>query len=240
MTAKQNEDQRCGKVAKLVRDGVAFSAALRQCDVKAAAFQRWQKNTAGSSLQNLWDMHSVNLGTADAVHATLREAIISGVLKPGDKLGEEYLASEFHVSRTPVREALTRLCAERLAVRMARRGLIVRSVSEREVLDFYAVRVALDGLAAKLAAKPEAIRALTLYRAKIQSLLELGFGFEPCQLGDLTDRVFGLQQQYGLLTNDAMVLAVALRLKANALVSSDKAFRDIKEPDLYTPTDLRL
>ena len=93
--------------------------------------------------------------------------------------------------------------------------------------------------AAKLAAKPDAIRGLTLYRAKVQSLLELGFGFEPCQLGDLTDRVFALQQQYGLLTNDAMVLAVALRLKANALVSSDKAFRDIKEPDVYAPTDLR-
>lgn len=93
--------------------------------------------------------------------------------------------------------------------------------------------------AAKLAAKPDAIRGLTLYRAKVQSLPELGFGFGPCQLGDLTDRVFGLPQKYGLLTNDAMVLAVALRLKANALVSSDKAFRDIKEPDVYAPTDLR-
>ena len=93
--------------------------------------------------------------------------------------------------------------------------------------------------AAKLAAKPDAIRALTLYRAKVQSLLELGFGFEPCQLGDLTDRAFGLQEQYGLLANDAMVLAVALRLKANALVSGDKAFRDIEQPVVYAPTDLR-
>jgi predicted nucleic acid-binding protein len=93
--------------------------------------------------------------------------------------------------------------------------------------------------AAKLAAKPDAIRGLTLYRAKVHSLLELGFGFEPCTLSDLTDRVFALQQQYGLLTNDAMVLAVALRVKANALVSSDKAFRDVKEPDVYVPTDLR-
>ena len=89
-------------------------------------------------------------------------------------------------------------------------------------------------------AKPDAIRGLTLYHAKVQSLLELGFGFEPCQLGDLTDRVFGLQQQYGLLTNDAMVLAVAIRLKADALVSGDKAFCDVKEPDVYAPTDLRL
>ncbi len=93
--------------------------------------------------------------------------------------------------------------------------------------------------AARLASKPEAIRGLTLYRAKVTSLLDLGFGFEPCQLGDLTERAFALQESYGLLTNDAMVLAVALRLKANALVSGDKAFRDIAEPDLYAPTDLR-
>lgn len=153
MATIKNEDQQCGKVAKLLRDGVQLSAALRQCNVKAAAFRRWQKKIEGSSLQNLWDRHAEHQGTADAVHATLREAIISGVLKPGDTLGEEFLASEFHISRTPVREALTRLSAERLAVRMPRRGLTVRSVSENEVLDFYAVRVALDGLAAKLAAK---------------------------------------------------------------------------------------
>lgn len=93
--------------------------------------------------------------------------------------------------------------------------------------------------AARLAAKPETIRGLTLYRAKVKSLLDLGFSFEPCQLGDLTERAFALQEKYGLLTNDAVVLAVALRLKANALVSADKAFHDIAEPDVYGPTDLR-
>jgi len=153
MTARSSEDQQCRKVAQLLREGVQLSAALRQCDIKAAVFRRWQKATQASPLQSLWDRHSLSLGTADAVHATLREAIISGLLKAGDKLGEESLATEFHVSRTPVREALTRLGAERLAVRTPRRGLTVRSVSEHEVLDFYAVRVSLDGLAAKLAAK---------------------------------------------------------------------------------------
>ena len=94
--------------------------------------------------------------------------------------------------------------------------------------------------AARLAAKPDAVRSLTLYRAKVKSLLDLGFGFEPCQLDDLTERAFALQERYGLLTNDSVVLAVALRLKADALVSSDKAFRSIAELDVYYPTDLRL
>ena len=94
--------------------------------------------------------------------------------------------------------------------------------------------------AAKLAAKPDAVRGLTLYRAKVKSLLDLGFGFEPCQLGDLTERAFALQEKYGLLTNDAVVLAVALRLEADCLVSRDKGFEGIDELDLYFPTDLRL
>lgn len=94
--------------------------------------------------------------------------------------------------------------------------------------------------AARLAAKPEAVRGLTLHRAKLKSLLDLGFGFEACQLTDLTERAFALQEQHGLLTNDAVVLAVAQRLKADALVSSDKAFQSVTVPVVYSPTDLRL
>ena len=94
--------------------------------------------------------------------------------------------------------------------------------------------------ASRLASKPDAIRSLSLYRAKIKSLIDLGFGFESCQLEDLTERAFALQEEYGLLTNDAVVLAVALRLKADALISSDRGFRDIKAISIYYPTDLRL
>jgi len=49
-----------------------------------------------------------------------------------------------------------------------------------------------------------------------------------------------LQERYGLLTNDAVVLAVALRLKADVLVSSDKAFRGVSELEIYYPNDLRI
>lgn len=94
--------------------------------------------------------------------------------------------------------------------------------------------------ASRLASRPEAIRSLTLYKAKVRALLDLGFGFEPCLLPDLLDSAFALQERHGLLTNDAMVLAVALRLKADVLVSSDKAFRGVAELDVYFPTDLRL
>jgi len=94
--------------------------------------------------------------------------------------------------------------------------------------------------AGRLAAKPDAIKELGIYRAKVQALVNLGLGFEACTLDDLIKKVFGLQEKYGLLTNDAMVLAVAIRLKADALVSSDKAFHVVTEVAVHCPTDLRI
>jgi DNA-binding GntR family transcriptional regulator len=90
---------------------------------------------------------------ADGVYEALREAIVSKRLLPGDRLAEEQLAKQFGVSRTPVREALLRLETEQFATRVARRGLVVRPIPEAEVLEVYAVRAALDGLAASLAAE---------------------------------------------------------------------------------------
>jgi DNA-binding GntR family transcriptional regulator len=90
---------------------------------------------------------------ADAVYDALREAIVGKRLLPGDRLAEEQLARQFGVSRTPVREALLRLETEQFAARVARRGLVVRPIPEAEVLEVYAVRAALDGLAATLAAE---------------------------------------------------------------------------------------
>jgi predicted nucleic acid-binding protein len=94
--------------------------------------------------------------------------------------------------------------------------------------------------AARLAEKPDAVRALSLYRAKVKALVDMGLGFEACTLPDLTDAAFGLQQKYGLLTNDSLVLAVAIRREADAIVSTDKGFQSIKEIPVYRPTDFRI
>ena len=93
--------------------------------------------------------------------------------------------------------------------------------------------------ASRLAVKPDAIKSLTLYQTKVQALLDLSFGFEPCTLNDLTKTAFLMQKKYGLLTNDAVVLSVAIRLQADALVSSDKSFRSVTELAVHYPTDLR-
>jgi DNA-binding GntR family transcriptional regulator len=90
--------------------------------------------------------------TADAVHGALVEGIELGWLVPGSRLGEEFLAGHFSVSRTPVREALMRLEAERLVARDRTRGLIVVRITVEQIIEMYVVREALDGAAAKLAA----------------------------------------------------------------------------------------
>jgi predicted nucleic acid-binding protein len=94
--------------------------------------------------------------------------------------------------------------------------------------------------AARLANKPDAVRGLSLYQAKVRALVDLGLRFERCTQDDLLLSAFEFQKRYGLLTNDAVVLAVAQRLEADCLVSNDKAFREITEMDVFYPSDLRL
>jgi DNA-binding GntR family transcriptional regulator len=82
----------------------------------------------------------------------LKEAIYLGDLRPGQHLVETSLAQSFKVSRTPIREALTRLEQDGLLVR-TRMGLQVRERSPGEVLDIYEVRILLEGAAGRTAAE---------------------------------------------------------------------------------------
>jgi DNA-binding GntR family transcriptional regulator len=101
---------------------------------------------------SLWHDRAGKSATSDAVHATLHEAIILGLLPPGARLAEEELGALLGVSRTPIREALFRLEAEHLAVRIQRRGLEVRRITPAEILETYEVRQDLAALATRLAA----------------------------------------------------------------------------------------
>jgi DNA-binding GntR family transcriptional regulator len=104
-------------------------------------------------LRALWDQQSVDGATSDVVYRALHEAIVTSILPAGQWLGEVQLARLFEVSRTPVREAILRLEAEHLAVRIPRRGLVVSKITPQETIDVYVVREAIDGLAAALAAE---------------------------------------------------------------------------------------
>ena len=83
----------------------------------------------------------------DVVFNTLREAILKGELKPGERL------MKLGVSRTPIREAIRMLEQEGLAVTMPRKGAEVAKMTLKDMEDVLEVREALDELAAKIACK---------------------------------------------------------------------------------------
>lgn len=80
----------------------------------------------------------------------LRQAIISGGLEPGRRLTERELTEMMGVSRTVVREALRQLESEGLVAIIPNKGPVVRELSVTEARDLYAIRAALEGLAARL------------------------------------------------------------------------------------------
>jgi predicted nucleic acid-binding protein len=94
--------------------------------------------------------------------------------------------------------------------------------------------------ARQLAEKPDVVKKLTMYRDKVGALITLGLGFEPCQENDLMDKAFEIQERDGLLTNDSLIAAIALRIKADLLVSADTRFQTIKEIQVYAPSDVKL
>lgn len=87
----------------------------------------------------------------DVVFNTLRRAILTGELKPGERLMEIHLANRLGVSRTPIREAIRKLELEGLVIMIPRRGAEVAQITEKSLKDVLEVRRALDALCAELA-----------------------------------------------------------------------------------------
>jgi GntR family transcriptional regulator, trigonelline degradation regulator len=93
----------------------------------------------------------------------LRNSIISGRLRPGERLVERELISMMAVSRTVVREALRQLESEGLVAIIPNKGPVVRTLTVEEAQDLYAIRAVLEGLAARLfteQAHPEEVQQL--------------------------------------------------------------------------------
>lgn len=100
---------------------------------------------------------SASLEVADRV----REAVLAGALKPGERVNEVHLSRNLGVSRTPTRAALHALAAEGLLDYERNRGFTVRDYTFGEISDAYEIRAVLEGLACRFAAQrglPEAER----------------------------------------------------------------------------------
>jgi len=87
----------------------------------------------------------------DVVFNTLRQAILRGELKPGERLMEIQLANKLGVSRTPIREAIRKLELEGLVLMIPRKGAEVAEITEKSLKDVLEIRRALEDLAVRLA-----------------------------------------------------------------------------------------
>ncbi|MCW0001535.1 GntR family transcriptional regulator [Pararhizobium sp. YC-54] len=97
---------------------------------------------------------SVTPGLIEKIAEQIHSKIASGEYKPGERLKQELLAEQFGVSRTPIREALSRLEATGIIQQMgAKRSAVVASPSARDVREIYQVRAELEGFAVQLASR---------------------------------------------------------------------------------------
>lgn len=108
---------------------------------------------------------------------TIRDAILKGSLKPGERVSEPELAERFGISRTPIREAFRQLESEGYLEVVPRKGAVVASLSERDVVEFYAIKSILEGHAARIAAERMSerdVERLEAINAKLQQIAAAG------------------------------------------------------------------
>lgn len=113
----------------------------------------------------------------DVVFNTLRQAILRGELKPGERLMEIQLANKLGVSRTPIREAIRKLELEGLVLMVPRKGAEVAEITEKNMLDVLEVRKALEELAAELACEritKEQIQEMKVAAREFENTLKSG------------------------------------------------------------------
>ncbi|MBR0085593.1 MAG: GntR family transcriptional regulator [Lachnospiraceae bacterium] len=119
------------------------------------------------------DDNSVSLRIS--VFNALKNAIMRGELKPGERLMETHLADRLDVSRTPVREAIRMLDKEGLVVMVPRKGAHVAAMTEKDLTDVIEVREAIEKLAIELTSRritDTGIKQLERAEAKFEKALK--------------------------------------------------------------------
>ena len=120
-------------------------------------------------MNNIQPIERESMPLRRQVTSRLREAIVNGDLKPGQKLVERELCASLDVSRPLLREALPQLQAEGLITWVAHRGPSVALVDTNEVREIFQVRVALESLAAREFARNASDEQIAELRRQVSS-----------------------------------------------------------------------
>lgn len=102
----------------------------------------------------------------------LKEMIISGQLKPGERLNQVKLAEQLGISRTPLLQAMNRLTSEQLTETIPRRGTRVRKFSNDDLLSIFEIRGRLEPYTCELAAKAITDEKIELLKENIEKMEE--------------------------------------------------------------------
>ena len=101
-------------------------------------------------MNTTFQWHQQRTTTPDGVYRVLRAAILDGSVPPGGQLREAHIAADLGISRSPLREALTRLEEEGLVVKVPFRGAFVVEVSEKDVAEIATIRLRVEPYAGEL------------------------------------------------------------------------------------------
>lgn len=151
-------------------------------------------------------------GARPSAYQLVKASILDGSLAPGSQLIESQVAAWCGVSRTPVREALTRLEQDGLVERTDR-GLVVRERSPEEILDIYEVRIALEATAARLAAE----RHTSFDRMRLEQALRLAEAADAADGDDLARRNREFHRSVWLSTHNEALIDLLDRLNLHLL-----------------------
>ncbi|MGR2738193.1 GntR family transcriptional regulator [Billgrantia sp. Q4P2] len=143
----------------------------------------------------------------DKVYAYLKDAILRGEYKAGDRLVERVLAEKLNISRTPIREALFRLETQRFVRTVPRKGVVVNEITQAEILEVFMILASLESLAARLAAQKvndEIAAEIDQLMAEMDEALQDGGGDEVelnVKYNDLIGRASGNPKLHEMLVD---------------------------------------
>jgi GntR family transcriptional regulator of gluconate operon len=156
---------------------------------------------------------------AEDAAESIRTAILTGQLKPGERLVEAKVASQLNVSRGPVREALKLLGAEGLVRDEPRRGALVLSLTPDDVREIYDLRAALEARAARRvaqAARPASLRSLRKAYAEMERLAErddpTGFARADLKFHETICQLSGNQRLHAMFVRYVPLLYSLIKL----------------------------
>ncbi len=164
----------------------------------------------------------VHQDLAAQVYEVLKDKILRGELRPGQKLAQDELAETLGVSRTPLLSALHKLENEMLVSSPPRRGFVVRQLSWDDLLDVYDLRLRLEPLGAAEA-------AVIASQAEIDELVALCDAFDNLANSDQEDEIkvadYRLHMQIMKMSGNAILHSIVSSFNLMLIANLEGLFK---------------